>query len=282
MKKTLFAIIALLLVITACDKMEDTHYVADDTITVDVEFPALDASSVHRKILIEEFTGHKCTNCPSAHDRLKVLLDQSGGSLIAICIHAGYLARTDPPDYPTDYTTQVGSQLYSDFGISSVPNAIVNRTQYQNKWGLLPDSWANAIDAIDRTKVSAAVQIINDYNDSYQRLRTYIKTSMLEDYDESLSLSLFLIEEGIISPQLRGSTRIVDYEHSHVLRLGINGTYGKPLTLDGDLIKDSTYSVGYEVRFANKDWKPENCYVVAVLINPATKEVIQVEKCKVK
>ena len=282
MKKILFAIISLLFVVTACDKMEGPHYVADDTIVVDVDFPALDASSVYRKILVEEYTGHLCTSCPQAHDKLKNILAERGDSLVAMCIHAGSLARTNL-EFTTDYTTLAGNQLHADFGISTVPAAVINRTKYQNQWNVGADLWANAINAMDRSRVPAALQVINEYNDSYQRLRTYVKTTMLENYDESLSLSIFMIEEGLISLQLlNGSVKDTAYNHKHVLRTGINGTYGKPLLLEGDLLKDSTYAVGYEVRFAGKIWKPENCYIIAVLHNPATKEVVQVEKCAVR
>ncbi|MEG2200223.1 MAG: Omp28-related outer membrane protein, partial [Anaerovorax sp.] len=85
----------------------------------------------------------------------------------------------------------------------------------------------------------------------------------------------------IISPQLKGTEIIQNYVHDHVLRLGINGTYGERITPTGILEKDSAYTIGYQLDFKGKDWNKNNCTVVAILYDHKVKEVLQVETKKV-
>jgi len=43
------------------------------------------------------------------------------------------------------------------------------------------------------------------------------------------------------------------------------------------LAKDSAYIRGYNLDFKEKDWKIGNTFVVVILHDPTTKEVLQVE-----
>ena len=276
MKKSIFFIVITVILYTSCDIIE-TPYISDSgSVEVNVEFPALNTDSVCRKVLIEEYTGHRCLNCPTGHERLSQLFNVYGDSLIAVCIHAGSLANPNT-DFPYDFRTEAGTQLYNDFALDPVPIAIINRKQYNNQWGIDLDSWQNAINEIDRTQIYAGIQLINVYKSSENKLYAYSKTTMLKDYVNPVQLSLFLIEDGIVSPQKDGVLVDTFYVHNHVLRSGINGTYGTQFTVSGVVEKDSSYTLGFPVDFSGKDWNVANCTVVAILHDPQTKEVLQVE-----
>ena len=271
--------ISVIILFTSCDKIDGPYYNITDGFIPDVKFPDLDISKVYRKMLIEEYTGHRCSNCPDGHVRLAELLSLYGDTLVGVCIHAGVLARTND-DYPYNFTTEAGTQLFQDFGLDPIPRAVVNRTKYQNKWDINIGAWHNALLDIDRSKIYAAIQMINEYKSSENTLLINTKTTMLAEYDNPLLLSIFLIEDDIISPQLNGSTRIPDYKHEHALRLGVNGTYGTPLVSGGILEKDSAYLAGFKVNFSGTDWKVENTSIIAILHAPETREVLQVEIIK--
>ena len=115
MKKTLF-FIAIALCFVACNKIDSPYLIQSEQEDVDVVFPELDPSTVYRKILIDEYTGHLCPNCPSGHQVLEQLLDTYGDTLVAVCIHAGELAEPEP-SMPYDFRTPTGNQLNIDYHI---------------------------------------------------------------------------------------------------------------------------------------------------------------------
>ncbi len=280
--KKLFILVLGILLFNACDVIDKPYLPTDGETTVQVEFPALDPTTVYRKILFEEYTGHKCTNCPNGHARLATLLTTYGDTLVPVGIHAGSLAVTDL-DYPYDFNTPIGSQLYLDFAIPSVPIAIVNRIKFNSTiWGSPVSQWQSHINLVDRTKIYAGIQLINEFDNTDRVLTANAKVTILDEIADQVQLCIVVIEDDIISPQLNNGVRIEDYVHKHVLRGSLNGNYGSRLTLDGYVEKDHSYEKAYKISFNTKDWDENNCYVVAYLINMETKEILQAEHLKVK
>lgn len=281
MKKILLLITISVSLFISCDIIEKPFIEIEENLTP-IEFPELNPDTVFRKILLEEYTGHRCTNCPNAHDRVAQLLEAYGDTLIPIGIHAGSLAATNA-EYPYDFTNPISIQLYNDFSIPFVPIAIVNRIKFsQNSWGSPLASWQNHINMVDRTKKYAAIQLINEFNVQQRELTAHAKVTILDQITDRVQLCLVIIENDIVKPQLRDGIRIPEYNHKHVLRGSLNGNYGAQLTLDGIVEKDSAYQKAYKISYVNKDWNEDHCYVVAYLINMETKEVLQVEHLKVK
>ena len=72
--------------LTACDEIaEGDRY---------LEMPAVES---RRAVLLEEFTGQMCTNCPEAQRRISSMKEQYGDQLVVVGIHAGNfgLAESD-------------------------------------------------------------------------------------------------------------------------------------------------------------------------------------------
>ncbi|MBO4655748.1 MAG: Omp28 family outer membrane lipoprotein [Bacteroidales bacterium] len=278
MKKT-FLFIAIVLAFVACNKIEGPYLTQSQQENVDVVFPELDHGTVYRKILFDEYTGHHCPNCPEGHNKLNQLLTQYGDTLVAVGIHAGYFAEPDGGGLFTyDFGTETGEQLYADFLISDNPSAIINRSGViENNVDLWPIKLQNA----DRS-LHAAIQIINQFDNSHNKLKINTKTTILENLSQSVLLSLLLVEDQIVKPQENNGHVEEQYVHNHVLRAGINGTYGEYISPNGLVSKDSAYLYGYSIDFSGHDWVPENCSVIAILLDGNSKEVLQVEKSKVK
>lgn len=263
------------LTFVGCDVIEGPYMNLSEREDVTVVFPDLNPDEVYRKVLMEEYTGHRCSNCPAAHQVLDQLHSVYGDTLIIVGIHATSLAATNL-DYPYDFRTEVGDQLANDFGINAIPAAVFNR-ENDHPGGLGKDEWMGKLRELDRSSVPAAIQLINEYNASAASLKVNAKVTMLEEYEHPLYLSLFLIEDGIVQPQLSGMTMIPEYTHNHVLRAALNGTYGAYLTTDGLLEKDNAYTYGSSISFLEHDWNAANCTVVAFLYDRANGKVLQVE-----
>ena len=142
-------------------------------------------------------------------------------------------------------------------------------------------TWISEMQNADRS-LYAAIQIINQFNEIDYSLKINTKTTMLTDYDNEVQLSLLLIENNIMQPQKFSDHVDTFYIHDHVLRYGINGTYGEYISPNGLVSKDSSYLYGYTVDFNGHDWWPDACRVVAILLDRDTKKVLQVEEALVK
>ncbi|MDR2867953.1 MAG: Omp28-related outer membrane protein [Bacteroidales bacterium] len=280
MKKILFLLSLLCLIIIACDKIDGPYLAinpAVEPISID-SFPPLTQSVIH-KFLMEEFTGHKCSNCPQGHALLRNLLAIYGDTMITIGIHAGSLSVTDA-EYPYDFRTNVGNQLFTDFPPLGVPSVFVNRTGAV-LWNNAND-WQDAIIQRDRTTPVAAIQIINVYDELKQKVTANAKITMLQDYANPINISFYLIENKIIKPQLSGTTRIPNYEHNHVLRASLDGTtYGLLLSGTGTA-NGATFLKAYDYQFYGTDRVPENCKIVVFLSDASSKQILQVEEAEVK
>lgn len=275
----LFGILFLSFLFLQCDKIKPPYIKETNEIETTVTFPPVSSDTLFRKILLEEYSAQQCQNCPTqGHVPLAQLLEQYGKKVVAVCIHAGTLARPDLiPPFDYDFRTDIGTQLYNEYVIgegSGIPCAVINRTRYNGNYPLLHTEWNNAIQNID-TQLIAGIQIINEFDNNV--LKTHIKSTFYNSYTNKVVLSVFLIENGIISPQLSGSEIIEDYVHNHVFRSSINDLAGSYLAEEGYVEKDSSYTQSYQLSFADKDWEKYNCYVVAFLFDEVTKEILQVE-----
>lgn len=281
MKKILFPILIFCLTILAssCDRIEGPYAELDDMEEVTVDFPDLDLSTVYRKVLIEEYTGHRCPNCPNGHEKLEELITRFGDTLIPICIHATSLAAPTA-EFPNNLMTEEGTELANYFQISGIPAAIINRAN--EPMGSIPARWLSKIQAVDRNDIPAAIQIINQYGELANRLlKVNVKVTLLKPAENDLNLSLFIVEDGVVSPQLDGTEVVEDYVHNHMLRGALNGTFGTVLRDPVIGANNETYLLAKTISFVGKDWKPENCSVIAILYDKKNYNVLQVERCPV-
>lgn len=268
------------LLFTTCDKIEEPFYIIPDVEDVTVTFPELDPSTVYRKILFEEFTGHRCTNCPDGHQKLEELQERYGDTLVAVGIHFGALAKPVGETFSYDFRTEAGNEIGEAYAIDAIPAAIVNRNDKEGGW---PRSqWLSVVPSVDRSQVFAAIQMINEYDEASKVLKANVKVTMLNNYNNSLNLVLMLIEDGIVKPQKDGDHDVLDYVHNHVLRTSLTDPFGFALH-NGSAFwmagNEETYASS--INFSDKDWNPANCSVVAFLLDPINLEVLQVEKLEV-
>lgn len=280
--KKIFVFITVLSAILffGCDKIEGPYLVPSENEEVTVTFPDLDVSSVYRKVLIEEYTGHHCMNCPTGHQKLEELHEIFGDTLVAVGIHAGPLAAPNAAEgYPYDFRTEVGNDLKQEFAIDGIPAAIINRYPEPGGWGIA--RWLSKINAVDRSKPLAAIQLINEYNAQTGMLKANAQVTLLEPCSNQLRLAFYLIEDGIVKPQLNGTEYIENYVHNHVLRASLNGTYGTLLNTNGYLETGKGYTLAHKINMSGHDWNPANCTVVAILYDRTAGDVLQVEVQKV-
>jgi hypothetical protein len=275
-RKYIILLLVFAALFQACDKIEE---------------PFIKEGSVvwnGRKIIIYDFTGHKCGNCPRAHETVESMIERYGEAIVPIAIHTTSFARVMTTDttlpFHTDFRTDIGDFLGGRdmstgyYGELALPTGLVNNLGVSalmphTSWGTeiakqissFPEYLVNIESAYSQTDstISADIEIITNINNS-----------------RKLSLIVFVTEDHIIDWQTDYSAtpdKIEFYEHNHVLRAGFNGSFGDIIkndtnqTMNGDKI-NKIYSLKTEA-----DWKIENCSVVAFVYDEDTEEILQAE-----
>jgi len=249
-----------------------------------------------KKVLIEDFTGHLCPNCPQAATEIEAIHDIYGEQIIAIAIHVTKsFARPYPasqaPNFQYDFRTSWGDDLDNLFDISSagLPRGMVNRTGYPDNHKLGKDEWANAVSNELNKEINFGI-MINSSNNNIN-----ITTQVLNNISGSYNLVVCLTESGIINWQKDGTENIENYEHNHILRsvlldeaLSSNINYETNQEIQKNITYNLTeleeYNIDYSTNVAELgngnagNWNSNNMSIVAYIYNTNTKEVVQVEQ----
>lgn len=257
MKKTYYLLLSLfILSLTfSCDVIEKDNFTD----------PEADFAWVGKKVLIEDFTGYKCTSCPQASSELKTIEELYPGKVVGIAIHAGFFAQPSG-DFVTDFRTTEGNELADFFEPEVFPIGMINRQGYPQNVLLNYTDWASIVGE-QLLQVPTIDLSISEENNS-----VIIQARRLSESNNSLGLVVCITEDSIIYKQIDGSELIEEYEHNHVLRKVINGTWGSNIQLSSTL---STYIYDYNLE---DSWMRRNCNIVAFVYDNSNKEVLQVEK----
>jgi len=258
---------------TSCDKL-DAPYANEKVIVLDTN---------NRKILLEDYTGLKCVNCPAATAGAEALVELYKGQVILMTVHAGYFAQPDASgNYTADYRVTEGVNWFNDFLLVSNPMGMVNRTLYNGKQAIGAGSWAEAVGILAQEKEVALITITTDYTaKNRHHITTTIETKFLEELPGAYNLTVCILEDSIIGWQKNNDTLagpvpdIENYVFNDMLRAVLNGTYGEQVTnvVDTTLTYSNTY-----LYTTNESWNPAHLSLVAFVFNSETKEIIQVEK----
>jgi hypothetical protein len=274
MKKLLLFPLLTALVLASCD-------VIDDPFGSNGPIVPIDTTTVLRKILIEEFTGHRCNNCPDAAAEIKALQASSfGNQIIAVGIHAGPSNFTGTnPNYPTDFTTLEGNEWASFFGLFGLPIGMVSRDQYGassvthlrrfEDWGGIANDLRTLPAAL---KIELEATLSNDSTSVIAQvdLRT------LQNLDNHHKLVVLLIENEVVSPQtMPDYSRNVNYKHMFVFRKTFNTAWGEP-AFEAGVGTGATFSKQLTL-LMDPNWVPANCQIIAYVYDEITQEVKQAE-----
>ena len=236
-----------------------------------------DLKDQQRQVLIEEFTGVRCVQCPAGSALIEDLLAANGVQLVAVSIHSGIFS---PPYNESlyDFRTEAGDELLNFLGEPlGYPSAVVNRQQFDGELALqLGDSqWAGYINEEKLTPPKVKIGVTTDYDDATRNLKMEVLVLVEETITEEARLHLMFTESGIVDVQkIPGqSDPDPDYVHKHVLR-------GMATNFTGDIIQENmTAGAEIEREYNFKlpdDWVAEKCHVIAfVSLGGDSKEVLQ-------
>lgn len=237
---------------------------------------------MERTLLLEEFTGQDCPNCPEGHRNINSFLASTGYDVIEVAHHAGY--------YPDIFTMEEDSYYTFFYGSSNnyAPAFMLNRTTVP-LLGTVPvmntgtNLMSAAADYVMSQQPYVSLKMASTYDADSREARVRIVAYVNNTLPEGVTtLNVMLVQDSIRAWQSNGGDQ---YNHTMVFRGTLtNNAWGLQLP-DGLAIGDSvlwenTYTLPESIRstywtaeaLAQKNWDestvtiatdPANTYLVA-------------------
>lgn len=219
-------------------------------------------AEVGRAILIEDFTGQKCINCPTGTEIINGIVETYGeDNVIAVGIHSGPLGFAGNSKTP-GLMTDTGNEYYTRWDKENKmgqPWVIFNRKTS-------PDShynnWAAMVGTIISEKANLSVKIANAYDAATRTLTTTVGADGVNGTVNG-KLQVWIVEDGVPALQMMPDGKSnKEYIHNHVFRAAVNGTWGEDVTVKEGETTTKQYS--YVLPEA---WNADNIAVVAFVYN---------------
>lgn len=232
-----------------------------------------DSTVVNLRVLIEDFTGQRCVNCPTATEAIEKLQEQYGADkVIAVGIHSGPFGhRTTMSSPRLSLCTETGDAYYTQWGIESQPGVKINRGApiYNSaQYGAVVRGEMQKTTTLD-----LALDV--EYDTSTRSVDININATTSENV--SGKLQVWVVENNIVDVQYMpdGSLNMA-YVHQHVFRTSVTSDiYGDEFSVTDAAPATASYQVTLD-----ETWEAEHVAIVAFVSNASG--VLQVVKTELK
>jgi len=267
MKKisVILTLVTMLVVAVSCDKIDNPH-------------KPYTPSGGGKTVLIKDFTGARCVNCPAAAEMAHELQHQLGEDRIFILsVHAGFLAQ--PMGNFPDFTTEEGTVWYNES--ESNPLFTVDHVA-------LTDGYALYAEQIDAPTSDALVEpqtfevfIVNNYDESSRLLRVESEVTAVSDYLGEVYVTVCLVEDSIVGWQTVPGGVDREYVFRNVFRGTLNGVDGD-IYSDGQIYVNDDYIYKYNIEL-DSTYNADQCYIMTYVSDKAQGgKILQTAMKKIK
>ena len=297
------ALTAVLGLLPACDVIDNpvppqtvSNAARSDTARLDsaeAQWLALPGHNVARqRVLLEDYTGHTCGNCPRAAEKAHELQRQFGDTLVVVATHVGYFADTTKPGYRYDFRTAAGNELNTVFSVDNfgLPQGMVNRAPVPGAaQPVVPiASWLPQVIA-QASRPPQQQLVVTALRSGADGVIVKVSAKYLAASTGTYRLVLNYVEDSLTSQQkdysLPAPSDIPKYLHQHILRYAPLGTFGEV----NATAPAEGYTVNRYVRYPlpAQPWARRPAHLVAYLLDaygPSAKDwrVVQVAQTKLK
>lgn len=281
--KKIFNFILLIgsLALWGCDNFDEDEYKTFQSSEL-TESTEITAFQNHQVVLLEDYTGWGCVNCPAAAAKINELQAKYGNKLIAMGVHAGTFAKPGKSNNFQDFRTIYGEKWNTLFGITSYPSGLINRLSFGSSKIVGKDDWDSKInETLNYTDYKMNINLGAEKKDSY--ILVSAQYQILKDINNSLSANVLVIEDGIKGVQLNSDAaygnvpKITDYVFNHVLRT--NGQID--LSLGENFSANDALTKNYKINI-DSSWNLAKCKVVVFVANTENGEVVQCNEVTIK
>lgn len=235
-----------------------------------------------QNLVIEEFTGVQCVNCPQGSDEISSYVASYPGKVIPISVHSGFFSTPVPGKSKLDFRTPDGDFIYNYIGPPPFyPSAVFNRKIFSNSDLVYnQESWAGNVKKVLESPAKYGLSLETTYDASSREVIITINGIAKENIDDKILAHVMITESNIVEWQKYPNAEgfITDYVHKHVLR-GIVSNFTGDQVAENPKTKQQ-FSKKYTYKLKD-GWVAENCEVVGFITYASKKEIIQADSKEV-
>ncbi|MBA3829553.1 MAG: Omp28-related outer membrane protein [Taibaiella sp.] len=259
---------------------------------VDTTYTASPEAVQNRNVLIEEFTGVSCANCPAGHKVVASIEASYPNRIVAIGLYEFGVNLTEPiiglshQDLRNDSATIIATNVY--LSVSSLPTAGIDRVLEAGKLQIDRSLWPTKVAARISTPPAVNMYLTSKYNSASNVLTVTVKTTFPQSTSTDISLTTGITEDSIVEAQEDGIVVDTIYVQNHVLRDYISAPTGSNVlhsvtTKAAGTVFQRTYTYTLPAKAVN--WNLSHCKVFAFMsvnADATTKEVLQAVETPLK
>lgn len=256
----------MMLLVTGCDKIDLDHVHKPFT-----------ASGQGKTVLIKDFTGVRCQNCPVAAETVHELQHQLGEDRVfVLSVHAGPLAMAT--GLFLDFTTEEGTAWYGEN--SSNPLFSVDHVA-------LTDGYTLYVEQVDAPLSKALAEpqtfdilLTNNYDETNRELSVEADVVAAADASGSLYVTVCLVEDSIVGRQATPTGVNKEYVFRNVFRGTLNGAEGDAFFEGQTYVNDENV---YKYTTAlDEAYNADQCYIMAYIYDKTDGKILQTAMKKIK
>lgn len=228
------------------------------TVTVDLE--GGDVEPFGKTVLIKDFTGARCVNCPAAAEyahNLQHQLDEN--HIFIMSVHAGFLAQ--PMGGFPNFLTDEGTEWYNNH--NSNPLFAVDHVALTEGNALNEGQIDAPVAAALLEEQSFEIVVSPNYDEASRHLQVGVKAVALEDRDGEFYITVCLVEDHITGWQTVPGGVDKEYDFRNVFRGTLNGAYGDAFE-DFNVDSNDTLNFSYNTEI-NADYNADECYLMVYI-----------------
>ena len=230
--RILFGLMTLLFIASCEEVGPDIDLGGNSNAVSDTTFLLTEIPDPEKKIVVmEEFTGVRCVNCPEGHEIIEALKGIYPDRFIYASFHSNFLSN--PYLYSRQDFRRQEAQDIEDYLISVgfKPAAAIDRKMFDAS--VLPSilygrqTWNNYVDQVFNEVAKTNVDIINNYNETTRELEVIVTVTYTQPVAAANKVTVLITEDSIISAQI-GLNDVMDtfYVHNGVFRKFLSATRG--------------------------------------------------------
>lgn len=267
--KSTLALCLLALLAAGCDNIDE-----NDRYTKE-EKPVFDNP---RTLLIMEFTGNNCSNCPIGAKTVEEISEDEPGRVITVGMHpkgttytTPMLNKYDPQNpYIQDFGSDIATAMMSYYNPSAFPSAVFNGNVLS---GSIDDWQTRAFDAL-KSPAAMTIAASCDFDRESRSLTVGYDIDFTNNVSDELNVSVWVMENDIHGTQLMPDGKPnYEYVHNHVLRTSLTGDWGTPL--DGRAFDSDSKVSGKASGTLDAAWDSLHCQAVVFVTRRSDHEVLQ-------
>lgn len=210
-----------------------------------------------KTVLIKDFTGARCVNCPAAAEYAHNLQHQLGEDRVFILgVHAGYQAQ--PVGLFPDFITPEGDEWYA--GNTSNPLFCVDQIGLDGGHALYVEQLDSPVQAAIEEEQTFELRISNRFDVESRQLQVEATAMALDDLNGNYSITVCLVEDHITGWQTIPGGVNQEYDFRNVFRGTLNGAQGQTLC-NGSCVMGEKYTVNV-TGVLDESYNADECYLL--------------------